>query len=191
MYLTDRILDHENFMRALHQIKRNKGKAGIDGMSVDELESYFRNHEDEICAQISERRYHPLPVKRVYIDKPNSNKKRPLGIPSVVDRVIQQAVAQQLSVIYEPLFSDHSHGFRPNRSCHTAIQEVLGYLNAGYEWVVDLDIEKFFDTVNQDKLISIIRKQVNDRNVLHLIRSFLKAGVMEDGIVSPTELGMP
>lgn len=175
----------------MNQIRRNKGKAGVDGMSVDELESYFLSHEEEICAQIRERRYQPLPVKRVYIDKPNSNKKRPLGIPSVIDRVVQQAVAQQLSEVYEPLFSEHSHGFRPNRSCHTAINEVLGYLNAGYEWVVDLDIEKFFDTVNQDKLISIIREQVNDRNVLHLIRSFLKAGVMEDGIVSPTTLGMP
>ena len=191
MSLTDRILEHENLMRAMNQIRRNKGKAGVDGMSVDELESYFLSHEEEICAQIRERRYQPLPVKRVYIDKPNSSKKRPLGIPSVIDRVVQQAVAQQLSEVYEPLFSEHSHGFRPNRSCHTAINEVLGYLNAGYEWVVDLDIEKFFDTVNQDKLISIIREQVNDRNVLHLIRSFLKAGVMEDGIVSPTTLGMP
>lgn len=191
MNLTDKILDHENLMRALHQIKNNKGKAGIDGMSVDELDLYFFGHEKEICAQIRERRYHPLPVKRVYIEKPNSNKKRPLGIPSVVDRVIQQAVAQQLSEIYEPLFSEHSHGFRPGRSCHTAIHEVLGYLNAGYEWVVDLDIEKFFDTVNQDKLISIIREKVNDRNILHLIRSFLKAGVMENGIISPTPLGMP
>ena len=191
MNLTDKILDHEDLMRALHQIKNNKGKAGIDGMSVEELDLYFFGHEEEICAQIRERRYCPLPVKRVYIEKPNSNKKRPLGIPSVVDRVIQQAVAQQLSEIYEPLFSEHSHGFRPGRSCHTAVHEVLGYLNAGYEWVVDLDIEKFFDTVNQDKLISIIREKVNDRNILHLIRSFLKAGVMEDGIISPTPLGMP
>jgi group II intron reverse transcriptase/maturase len=159
-------------------------------MPVDALELYFAEHGEEIKAQIRAKRYQPQPVRRVYIPKTNG-KLRPLGIPTVVDRVIQQAIAQILSRGYERYFSEYSHGFRPNRSCHTAMEQALAYLNSGYEWVVDLDIEKYFDTVNHDKLISILRERINDAPTLHLIRSFLKAGVMEDGLVSPTEDGVP
>ncbi len=190
MELIDRILSDENIKAAIHAVKSNKGAPGIDKMPVDALEVYFAEHGEEIKAQIRAKKYQPQPVRRVYIPKANG-KMRPLGIPTVVDRVIQQAVAQILSRGYERYFSEYSHGFRPNRSCHTAMEQALAYLNSGYEWVVDLDIEKYFDTVNHDKLISILRERINDAPTLHLIRSFLKAGVMEDGLVSLTEDGVP
>ena len=190
MELIDRILSDGNIEAAIHAVKSNRGAAGIDKMTVDALEGYFAEHGEEIKEQIRAKKYKPQPVRRVYIPKANG-KQRPLGIPTVVDRVIQQAVAQVLSREYEPHFSDHSYGFRPNRDCHKAIGKVLEYLNEGYEWVVDLDIEKYFDTVNHDKLISILRERVNEAKVLHLIRSFLRAGVMENGLVSPTEEGVP
>ena len=190
MRLIDVILSDENLYRAIRAVKKNKGAPGIDKMSVDELNDYFTNHKEEIKASIMNKTYRPNPVKRVYIPKPNGSK-RPLGIPTVVDRVIQQCAAQVLSEIYEPLFSNNSYGFRPNRSAHDAIFKTLDLLNEGYEWIVDLDIEKYFDTVNHDKLISILRKEVNDSITLHLIRSFLKAGIMEDGLVSSSIKGVP
>ena len=190
MELIDRILSEENIKAAIHAVKSNKGAPGIDKMAVEALDEYFAKHGEEIKEQIRAKRYKPQPVRRVYIPKANG-KQRPLGIPTVVDRVIQQATAQILSVGYERYFSDHSHGFRPNRSCHTAMEQALEYLNAGCEWVIDLDIEKYFDTVNHDKLISILRERINDAPTLHLIRSFLKAGVMEEGLVSPTDEGVP
>ena len=190
MELIDRILSEENIKTAIHAVKSNKGAPGIDKMAVEALDEYFAKHGEEIKEQIRAKRYKPQPVRRVYIPKANG-KQRPLGIPTVVDRVIQQATAQILSVGYERYFSDHSHGFRPNRSCHTAMEQALEYLNAGCEWVIDLDIEKYFDTVNHDKLISILRERINDAPTLHLIRSFLKAGVMEEGLVSPTDEGVP
>ena len=188
--LIDRILSEENIKAAIHAVKSNKGAPGIDKMAVEALDEYFAKHGEEIKEQIRAKRYKPQPVRRVYIPKANG-KQRPLGIPTVVDRVIQQATAQILSLGYERYFSDHSHGFRPNRSCHTAMEQALEYLNAGCEWVIDLDIEKYFDTVNHDKLISILRERINDAPTLHLIRSFLKAGVMEEGLVSPTDEGVP
>ena len=188
--LIDRILDDENIEAAIRAVQRNQGAPGVDKMPVGTLKSYFAEHGEEIKEQIRAKKYQPQPVRRVYIPKANG-KMRPLGIPTVVDRVIQQAVAQVLSRGYERYFSEYSHGFRPNRSCHTAMEKVLEYLNEGYDWVIDLDIEKYFDTVNHDKLISILRERINDAPTLHLIRSFLKAGVMEDGLVSPTEEGVP
>ena len=191
MNLLDRILSVQNFNEAIKEVAKNKGAPGIDGMTVDELQGYFAVHGDEIRMQIRNKQYRPQPVRRVYIPKPNSDKLRPLGIPTVVDRVIQQAVSRILILEYDPYFSDHSYGFRPHRDGHQAMREALGYLNEGRTWVVDFDIEKYFDTVNHDKLISILRERMNDATILHLIRSFLKAGVMDDGLVSPTEEGVP
>ena len=190
MELIEQILSQNNLKEAIRRVKINKGAPGVDRRTVDELDSYFKKHQVEIKDAIMKMKYRPQAVRRVYIPKANG-KKRPLGIPTVVDRVIQQAIAQVLMKIYDPHFSEHSYGFRPGRSAHDAIEQVLEYLNEGYQWVVDLDIEKYFDTVNHDKLISIIREQVNDKTTLHLIRAFLKAGVMEDGWVKPNKLGVP
>ena len=190
MKLIDRILGRENMLRALKAVKRNKGAAGIDKVTVEELDEYFRQHWTEMKTDILNKKYKPQPVRRVYIPKANG-KKRPLGIPTVADRVIQQAIAQVLVEIFDPTFSENSHGFRPQRSCHTAMEQVLQNLNDGYEWVVDLDIEKYFDTVNHDKLISILREKVNDAATLNLIRRFLKAGIMENGVVSSSKEGVP
>lgn len=190
MKLVEKILSEENLNEAMKRVETNKGASGVDKMQVSELESYFKEHKEEIKTSIMEMKYKPQPVRRVYIPKPNG-KKRPLGIPTVVDRVIQQAIAQVLSQIYDASFSDNSYGFRPNRSAQDAIEKVLIYLNEGYEWVIDLDIEKYFDTVNHDKLISILREKVNDKTTLHLIRAFLRAGVMENGLISPTDIGVP
>ena len=176
MELINEIVEARNFREAWMSVKRNHGAAGIDKMPAEELDVYLPKHMDEITQSIREKRYKPSPVRRVYIPKP-SGKKRPLGIPTVIDRVVQQAAAQVLSKVYEPVFSDHSYGFRPRRSCHMAIRKALE--------------EKYFDTVNHDKLISILREQVNDSATLHLIRSFLKAGVMEEGLVHATDEGVP
>ena len=190
MKLIEKILSEENLNEAIKRVKANKGACGIDKMSVSELDEYLRKHKEEIISSIMNMTYKPQPVRRVYIPKLNG-KKRPLGIPTAVDRVVQQATAQVLSQIYDESFSDNSYGFRPKRSAHDAIDKVLNYLNEGCEWVIDLDIEKYFDTVNHDKLISILREKVNDKTTLHLIRSFLRAGVMEKGLTSPTEIGVP
>ena len=190
MKLIEKILSEENINEAIKRVKSNKGAPGVDKMTVNEIDGYFREHKEEIKNSIMAMKYKPQPVRRVYIPKPNG-KKRPLGIPTVRDRVVQQMIAQQLNQIYEPTYSEHSYGFRTGRDCHGAIEEVLQYLNEGYEWVIDLDIEKYFDTVNHDKLISILREKVNDKTTLHLIRSFLRAGVMEDGLVSSTTVGVP
>jgi len=190
MSLIEEILSNENLNEAIKRVKANKGASGVDKMSVDKLESYFNEHRKEIIESIMNKTYRPQPVRRVYIPKSNG-KLRPLGIPTVVDRVIQQAIAQRLSPIYENIFSECSYGFRPNRDCHTAMNKVLEYLNDGFEWVIDLDIEKYFDTVNHDKLISILREQVNDSHTLHLIRKFLQAGVMDNGLISSTTIGVP
>ena len=188
--LIEWILSERNLKAAIRSVKGNKGAAGIDEMTVEELDEYFQKHGEDIKAQIRGKKYKPQPVRRVYIPKANG-KQRPLGIPTVVDRVIQQATAQVLSLGYERYFSQYSHGFRPHRSCHTAMEQALEYLNEGYEWVIDLDIEKYFDTVNHDKLVSILREHINDATTLHLIRAFLRAGVMENGLVSPSEKGVP
>lgn len=190
MELIEWILQDENINKAIKSVKKNKGAYGIDKMPVEELDGYFAKHREEIKSQIRDGKYKPTPVRRVYIPKSNG-KKRPLGIPTVVDRVVQQATAQVLSLGYDKYFSEHSYGFRPGRSCQQAIEEALVYLNEGYEWVIDLDIEKYFDTVNHDKLISILRERINDAKTLRLVRQFLQAGVMENGLISPSKEGVP
>ena len=190
MKLMEVILRDENLDEAMKRVKSNKGVPGVDKMLVDEIDAYFETNRETIKKQILEKKYKPQPVKRVYIPKPNG-KKRPLGIPTVVDRVIQQAMAQILSKIYDDTFSDNSFGFRPHRSAQNAMMRTLDYLNEGYEWVIDLDIEAYFDTVNRDKLISILRERVFDSATLHLIRKFLQAGIMEKGLVKSNTIGMP
>ena len=190
MELIEKILSEDSINEAIEKVVSNKGAAGVDSMTTAEVESYYFTHGFEIITQIKNKIYKPLPVRRVYIPKPNG-KKRPLGIPAVKDRVIQQSLACALSDIYEPHFSDYSYGFRKGRSQHDAMNKVLEYLNDGYQWVIDLDIEKYFDTVNHDKLVSILRERVKDDITLHLIRSILKSGIMEDGLVSPSEEGVP
>ena len=190
MKLIEEILSDVNLKEAIKRVKSNKGVPGIDKMTVDEIDKYFEVNKESIKKSILEKKYKPQPVRRVYIPKSNGNK-RPLGIPTVVDRVIQQAIAQVLSRIYDSKFSSNSFGFRPKRSAHDAMMRTLDYLNEGYEWVIDLDIEAYFDTVNHDKLISILRENVNDSTTLHLIRKFLQAGIMEKGLVKPSTIGMP
>ncbi len=190
MSLIEEILSDENLSEAIKRVKANKGASGVDKMTVSQIDAYFYEHKEEIINSIMNKTYKPQPVRRVYIPKSNG-KLRPLGIPTVVDRVIQQAISQRLSRIYENIFSDYSYGFRRNRDCHTAMNKVLEYLNEGFEWVIDLDIEKYFDTVNHDKLISILREEVNDSHTLHLIRKFLQAGVMENGVVTSSTIGTP
>ena len=190
MKLIEKILSEENLQKAIRKVKKNKGAPGVDKMTVQEVEEWFNQYKEDLISKILNKQYKPMPVKRVYIPKPNG-KQRPLGIPTVVDRVIQQAMLQVLNEIYEPVFSEHSYGFRPNRSAHMAMEEVLSYLNDGYEWIIDLDIEKFFDTVNHDKLISILRERVNDSKTLHLIRAYLQAGILDKGLVSSSTIGTP
>ena len=190
MSLINEIMSYRNILEAVKQVKSNKGAPGVDKMTVDEIESYIKEHYEEIREQVLTKKYKPQSVRRVYIPKANG-KTRPLGIPTVVDRVIQQAISQVLSPIYENYFSEYSYGFRPNRDCHKAMNKALKYINEGYTFIIDVDIEKYFDTVNHDKLISILRERMNDSQTLHLIRSFLKAGVMENGLVSPSIEGVP
>ena len=190
MELIDVITSKENLNKAYKKVKANKGAGGVDGMEVEELGTYIRENKDIIIQSIRNRTYMPKPVRRVYIPKDNG-KKRPLGIPTVLDRVIQQAIAQPIIEIYEDIFSEYSYGFRPGRSCHDAIKQALDYLNEGYEWVIDIDIEQFFDKVNHDKLIQILREQVNDSTTLNLIRKYLKAGMMENGLEQATMTGVP
>ena len=190
MELMEVILTKENLNRAYKKVVANKGASGIDEITVEELGSYIRGNQEAIINSLRNRTYYPKPVRRVYIPK-TDGKKRPLGIPTALDRTIQQAVAQPISDLYEKIFSEYSYGFRPNRSCHDAIRQALEYLNSGYKWVIDIDIEQFFDKVNHDKLIQILREQVNDSSVLNLIRKYLGAGVMEKGIMKATKTGVP
>lgn len=188
--LLEKILSSDNMNIAFKRVKANKGASGIDNMTVDELLQYLKENGKQIKESIREGKYNPKAVRRVEIPKTDGSKRK-LGIPTVVDRVIQQAVAQQLSTIYEPIFSENSYGFRPNRSSHDAVQKAKEIMNNGNKWVVDLDLEKFFDTVNQDLLISIIRRTVNEDKVVSLIRKYLQAGVLVKGIFEKTEKGTP
>ncbi len=190
MELLEKVLDDNNLFEAYKQVYKNKGASGVDGVTVDELGKYMYLHKEEIKEQIRKRKYKPSPVRRVYIPKENGDK-RGLGIPTVVDRLIQQAIVQVLSPIYERRFSETSYGFRPKRSCERAIVKLLEYFNDGYTWIVDIDLQKFFDTVCHDKLISIIMKTIHDGKLVSLIRKYLVSGVMENGVVNPTKVGTP
>ena len=190
MELLDKVLSKDNLNLAYKQVMRNKGAAGVDGVTTEELYSYIIEHQREIQISIRTRKYKPQPVRRVLIPKDNG-KMRKLGIPTVIDRVIQQAIVQVLTPIYEKQFSNSSYGFRPNRSCEMVVIKALECFNDGYDWVVDIDLQSFFDEVNQDKLIGIIRRTVKDGNLVSLIRKFLQSGVMENGVLMPTKKGTP
>ena len=191
MEMLERILVRENLNEAYKRVYSNKGASGVDGVSVEELHEHLRVHKAEILESIRTRKYKPQPVRRVEIPKEEKGKVRKLGIPAVVDRVIQQAVAQVLSPIYEQQFSNSSYGFRPGRSCEMAIIRSLELLNAGYDWIVDIDLERFFDTVNHDRLMNILHRTITDGDVLSLIRKFLVSGVMVGDTYEETTVGTP
>src|SRR5713226_2203817 len=189
--LMEEVCERENLKRALHKVKANKGSPGIDGMTVDELPGYLQQHWPAIREQLLSGTYAPQAVRRVEIAKPDGGGMRKLGIPTTLDRFVQQAVLQVLQRQWDPTFSEHSYGFRPGRSAHQAVAQAQKNIAEGYSWVVDLDLEKFFDRVNHDKLMGQIAKRVEDKRLRKLIRAFLKAGVMEDGLVSPSVEGTP
>ena len=184
------VVERENLKRALAQVKRNKGAAGIDGMNVDDLPAYLKEHWPTIRARLLDGTYKPQPVRRVEIPKASGGT-RPLGIPTVLDRFIQQAVMQVLQADWDRTFSEASFGFRPGRSAHQAVERAQTYIASGHAVVVDIDLEKFFDRVNHDILMGLVAKRVADKRILKLIRGFLTAGVLEGGLVSPTEEGTP
>lgn len=190
MVSLEKILEPHNLTEALKQVVSNKGTPGVDGMAVDELESFIRANPGLLSHAIRDGSYRPSPVKRVYIPKDNGDK-RPLGIPTVVDRLVQQAIAQQLSEEYEPKFSDNSFGFRPNRSAHDALKRIVDNANEGYEYVIDLDLAKFFDTVNHSKMIQVLSETVKDGRVVSLVHKFFRAKINEDGKITKPTVGMP
>ena len=190
MKLIEEVLSKDNLNEAYKQVIRNKGASGIDEMTCEEVKDYLKVHGNELISQIKSREYKPLPVRRVEIPKPNGGVRK-LGIPTVIDRIIQQALVQKLTPIFEPTFSEYSYGFRPNRRCQNAIDRALELLNQGYEWIIDLDLEKFFDNVPQDKLIRLVDNMVNDSDITALIHKYLKAGVLINGEFEETTVGTP
>lgn len=190
MGLMEAICSTSNVSEAMRRVIANRGAPGVDGMSVHGLEDHWRQHGPEVASQLLSGTYRPAPVKRVEIPKPDGGVRK-LGIPTVVDRVIQQAVLQQLQPIWEPTFSEYSYGFRPGRSAHQAVTRAKAYIAEGRSWVVDIDLEKFFDRVNHDKLMRMLHGRISDSRVLKLIRAYLNAGVMENGLATPSEEGVP
>lgn len=188
--LMEKICQPVNLEQAMRKVMANRGKPGIDGMHVRRLPGLFRKHGDRIRRELLDGSYRPAPVRRVEIRK-TSGGFRQLGIPTVLDRVIQQATARVLGELWDPTFSDHSYGFRPGRNAHQAVDRAQGYVREGYTWVVDIDLERFFDQVNHDRLMGAIAKRVSDKSVLKLVRGFLRAGVMQDGLVRANESGTP
>ena len=189
--LMEEVCERENLKEALRRVKANKGSAGVDGMTVDEITGYLKQHWPAIREQLLNGTYEPKPVRRVEIPKPDGGGVRKLGIPSVLDRFIQQAVMQVLQRRWDRTFSDYCYGFRPGRSAHQAVAQAQQYIAEGHSWCVDFDLEKFFDRVNHDKLMGQIAKRVEDKRLLKLIRAFLNAGVMENGLVSRSVEGTP
>jgi RNA-directed DNA polymerase len=188
--LMEEVCERENCKQALARVKANKGSAGVDGMTVQQLPEYLKEYWPAIREQLLSGTYGPQPVKRVEIPKPDGGVRK-LGIPTVLDRFIQQAVMQVLQRKWDRTFSEYSYGFRPGHSAHQAVEQAQEYIAAGYRWVVDLDLEKFFDRVNHDKLMAKIAERMSDKRLLKLIRTFLRAGVMEGGLVSPVDEGTP
>lgn len=188
--LLECILHRNNLNAAWKKVKDNKGAAGVDGMTVDEMLPYLKEHREELLESIRGGWYKPKPVRRVEIPKPDGGVRK-LGVPTVIDRMIQQAIAQVLEPIFEKTFSETSYGFRPRRNAHQAIKKAKEYYDEGYTQVVDIDLSKYFDTVNHDLLMDMLREQVDDKRVLKLIRKFLKSGVMINGLVGNTEEGTP
>ena len=190
MKVIEKVLSKDNLNEAYLQVVRNKGASGIDEMTCEEVKDYLKENGNKLINQILNREYQPLHVRRVEIPKPNGGVRK-LGVPTVVDRIIQQALVQVLTPIFEPTFSEYSYGFRPNRRCQNAIDRGLELINEGYEWIVDLDLEKFFDNVPHDKLIRIIDNEVKDSDITSLIMKYLKAGVMVNGVYEKTDVGTP
>lgn len=188
--LLKRILDRNNLNRAYKQVKRNHGAPGIDGMTVEQALPWLQEHRAELLQSIREGTYNPSPVRRKEIPKPDGGVRK-LGIPTVVERIIQQAIAQQLQPIYEPLFSDVSYGYRPKRSGQQAVRQVKNYAEQGYIYAVEVDLSKYFDTLNHELLMELLRKQIHDKRVTGLIKKYLKAGVMENGVTTKTKEGSP
>ena len=188
--LMETICERENLKKALRRVKANRGSPGIDGMSVEQLSDYLKQHWPRLRTELLSGTYKPQPVKRVEIPKPGGGQRK-LGIPTVLDRFIQQAVLQVLQEHFDPTFSDSSFGFRPCRSAHQAVAQAQQYVAEGYRYVVDIDLEKFFDQVCHDHLMGRLAQRIDDKRLLRLIRSFLRAGVLENGLVSPTEKGTP
>ena len=190
-YLLEQILDRRNLNAALRQVERNKGAGGVDRMQVDLLRPYLLIRGREIAQRIREGKYKPNPVRRVEIPKEEKGKFRKLGIPTVVDRFVQQAIVQALTPLYEPQFHENSYGFRPKRGAHDALLECKRNVDDGYVYVVDMDLEKFFDTVNQSKLIEVLSRTIKDGRVISLIHEYLRAGVVERGKFEETSVGVP
>ena len=188
--LWERIISRDNLMAALRRVQSNGGAPGVDGMTVEELPEHLREHWPSIREKMEAGEYEPSPVKRVEIPKPGKGT-RQLGIPTVQDRFIQQAMHQELSPQFEPTFSEHSYGFRPGRSAHEAVKAAQAHVEAGYKWVVDIDMERFFDTVNHDRLMARMKAVVKDKRVLRLVNAYLKAGVMVNGVVMEMREGTP
>lgn len=187
----ENVVEDCNIREAIKAVKRNKGAPGVDGITTREIDEVMRKVWPQIKQDILEGKYRPNPVKRVEIPKPDGKGVRQLGIPTVMDRVIQQALLQELVPVFEPIFSQYSYGFRPKRSAQQAVLQAHKYIQEGYEWVVDIDLEKFFDTVNHDKLMAKIARRIRDKKILLLIRRYLQAGIMENGLVKPAEQGTP
>jgi RNA-directed DNA polymerase len=181
--MLEEIMDRRNIEKALLQVERNKGVGGVDGMQTDELRAYLHTHYQTLRKSIIEGSYEPSPVRKVEIPKPQGGV-RMLGIPTVIDRLLQQAISQWLSQFYEPEFSPFSYGFRPNRSAHQAVLQAQSFLREGNDYVIELDLEKFFDKVNHDKLMSLVMRKVIDKRTLRFIRQYLRSGIMEGGVVS-------